>query len=78
MQHLQEHALKKCHRKRDSVHIYSNTEGIVLKLRRQSPTETDLLSPSFKVAVELSDDDVIGIIREPLTVVSLRKKVEKK
>ena len=60
--------------KGDSVHIYSNQEEIVLQLRHQSPTETDLLSPSFKVAIALSDDEILAIAGELITAVSLRKK----
>lgn len=35
----------------DTVHVYSNSQRIVLQLRHEAPTETDLMSPSFKVAV---------------------------
>jgi hypothetical protein len=38
----------------DQVLLYSNANQIVLQLRRQVPTEEDLLAPSFKVAVSLT------------------------
>lgn len=34
--------------------LYSDATRIVLQLRRQVPTEEDLLAPSFKVAIELT------------------------
>ena len=58
----------------DSVHIYSDNSKVILQLRREVPTETDILSPSFKAAVELSDDDILAIAGELLTAASLRKK----
>jgi hypothetical protein len=38
----------------ERVLLYTDASRIVLQLRRQVPTEEDLLSPSFKVAVSLS------------------------
>ena len=58
----------------DSVHIYSDNSKVILQLRREVPTESDILSPSFKVAVELSDNDILAIAGELLTAASLRKK----
>lgn len=60
----------------DSVHIYSNHEEIVLQLRHQPPTETDLLFPSFKVAIALSDDEILAIAGELITASSLGKKAK--
>jgi hypothetical protein len=62
----------------DAVHIYSDKEKIVLQIRREVPTETDLLSSSYKVAVELSDDEVLAIAGELLTAVSQRRRNQSK
>jgi len=62
----------------DAVHIYSDKEKINLQIRREVPTETDLLSSSYKVAVELSDDDVFAIVGELLTTVSQRRRNQSK
>jgi hypothetical protein len=48
------------------VLIYSDRERIVLQLRHQTPTEEDLLDPSFKVAVTLSPADALLIASELL------------
>ena len=58
----------------DAVHIYSDTERVIIQLRHHAPTETDLMSPSFKVAVELAEEDVLAITGELLTALSLAKK----
>lgn len=58
----------------DAVHIYSDNEKVILQIRREVPTENDLLASSFKVSVELSDDDVLVIAGELLTAISLRRK----
>ena len=62
----------------DAVHIYSDKNKIILQLRHEVPTETVILSSSFKAAVELSDDDILAIASELLTVASLRKKQKAK
>lgn len=58
----------------DAVHIYSDKEKVILQIRREVPTKTDLLSSSFKVAVELSDADVLAITGELLTAISLHRR----
>lgn len=58
----------------DAVHIYSDKERVILQLRREVPTEKDILATSFKAAVELSDDDILAIASELLAVVSMRRK----
>lgn len=61
--------LKQFHRRTAtgrSVHVYSNRERIVLQLRHETPTEENLLDPSFKVAVELSPADALLIAQELL------------
>lgn len=40
----------------DAVHVYSNTEGIWIQLRRLVATEDDISNPSFKVALELTPE----------------------
>jgi hypothetical protein len=46
------------------MHIYSNTERIVLQVRRAVPTAEDLLTPSFKAAVQLSAGDALALASE--------------
>jgi hypothetical protein len=50
----------------DRVLIYSDREQIVLQIRHQTPTEENLLDPSFKVAVALSPADALLIASELL------------
>jgi hypothetical protein len=45
----------------DKVLIYSNQNRIMLQLRREVPTEVNILDPSFKVAVDLSPVDALLI-----------------
>jgi len=58
----------------DAVHIYSDKDKVILQLRHEVPTERNVLATSFKAAVELSDEDILAIAGELLTVVSLRMK----
>ena len=46
------------------IHIYSNSERIVLQLRRAVPSADDLLTPSFKVALPLSAADALALASE--------------
>jgi hypothetical protein len=50
----------------DRVLIYSDREQIVLQIRHQTPTEENLLDPSFKVAVTLSPADALLVASELL------------
>ncbi len=50
----------------DLVLVYSNPSQILLQLRRQVPTEMDLLAPSFKVAVTLQPAEAEAIAFELL------------
>lgn len=50
----------------DRVLIYSDRERIVLQIRHQTPTEENLLDPSFKVAVALAPADALLIASELL------------
>jgi hypothetical protein len=45
----------------DMVMIYSNAQKIVLQLRHEVPTETDVLAPAFKAPIALSPTDAIAI-----------------
>jgi hypothetical protein len=51
----------------DAVHIYSDAQRIVLQLRREVPTEHDVMKPSFKVALRLTPEEAIAIAGELLT-----------
>jgi hypothetical protein len=50
----------------DRVLIYSDQERIVFQIRHQTPTEENLLDPSFKVAVTLSPADALLVASELL------------
>jgi hypothetical protein len=48
-----------------NVFIYSNPKHIVLQIRHQTPTEENVLDPSFKVAVALSSveaEDIANVL----------------
>ena len=48
------------------VQVYSNRDRLVLQMRRQVATEVDLLTPSFKVAVELTPAEALNLAAELL------------
>jgi hypothetical protein len=52
----------------DAIHVYSNSDGIILQVRRDVPTETDMLSPSFKIAVRLQPNEALALAGELLSV----------
>lgn len=52
------------------VMVYSNQDQILLQLRREIPTETDVLKPSFKVAVSLTPSEAMGLASELLQAAS--------
>ncbi len=60
----------------DAVHVYSDRETIILQLRREVASEVDLLSPSCKVAVQLSDAEALAIAGELLAAVAARMKAK--
>jgi len=60
----------------DAVHVYSNQERLVLQIRHEVPTETDLLDTAFKVAVELSDSEALAIAGELISAISLRWRIQ--
>ncbi len=53
-----------------AIHTYINDESILLQIRRSTPTEEDILQPSFKVAVNLSPQEALAIATELLLAVS--------
>lgn len=57
-----------------AIHTYSNDEVILLQIRRSTPTEEDILQPSVKVAVNLSQQEAIAIASELLLAVSRQLK----
>ncbi len=56
----------------DQVFIYHNQEHIVLQLRRQVPSDQNLLQPSFKVAVKLTPIEALSLASELLTIAAPR------
>lgn len=57
-----------------AIHTYSNDEVILLQIRRSTPTEEDILQPSVKVAVNLSQHEALAIASELLLAVSRQLK----
>lgn len=57
-----------------AIHTYSNDEVILLQIRRSTPTEEDILQPSVKVAVNLSQQEALAIASELLFAVSRQLK----
>lgn len=51
----------------DCLHVYSNDREIILQMRRTIATESDLLSPSSKVAVLLSAYEALQLAAELLS-----------
>jgi len=51
----------------EGVWVYSNTKGIQLQIRKTVPTEQDITTPSFKVAVSLTPADALKLAGELLT-----------
>ena len=49
------------------LHVYSDTERLILQLRRSTPTEEDALTLSFKVAVQLTVSEALAVAGELLT-----------
>lgn len=50
------------------VMVYSSQDQIYLQLRREIPTETDILQPSFKVAVSLTLAEALTLAAELLQI----------
>ena len=53
-----------------AIHTYINDDAIILQIRKTTPSEEDLLQPSFKVAVSLSPQEAVAIATELLLAVS--------
>jgi hypothetical protein len=61
----------------DKVLVYSDQTHIFLQLRHMTPTgstEQDILTPSFKVTVSLTEGDALALAAELLSVVATRLK----
>jgi hypothetical protein len=52
------------------VMVYSGLDQILIQLRRDIPTETDVLQPSFKVAVSLTPEEALSLASELLQAAS--------
>jgi hypothetical protein len=52
------------------IHVYSDDSRTILQVRRAIPTDEDVLSPSFKVAVTLSPSDALALAAELLSASS--------
>ncbi len=48
----------------DKVFVYSDTTCIFLQLRREVLTQQDILAPSFKVAVSLTEGEALALASE--------------
>jgi len=57
----------------DNVFVYSDATRILLQLRREVPTQQDILTPSFKVAVPLTEGEALALAAELLSVVANRR-----
>lgn len=57
-----------------NIHIYSNPENIVLQVRNNVPSQENLLTPSFKVAAEISVSEALSIAGELLSAAAAQVK----
>jgi len=53
-----------------AIHTYCNDEVILIQIRRSTATEEDILQPSVKVAVHLSQQEALAIASELLQAAS--------
>jgi len=60
------------------VMVYSTTDQLVVQLRLEIPTETDLLRPSSKVALAITPEEALLIAGELLQAASMQIGQEKK
>jgi hypothetical protein len=61
----------------DKILVYSDSTRIFLQLRHSTPTgptDQDMLSPSFKVAVPLNEGVALALASELLSIVAGRLK----
>lgn len=49
------------------LHVYSDEQHLILQLRQSTPTEENVLMPSFKVAVQLTISEALAVAGELLT-----------
>ncbi len=61
-----------------TVHAYSNVNSTILQIRKSTPTEEDILQPSFKVAVSLTPSEALAIASELVLAASHRLKTSNK
>lgn len=57
----------------DKVFVYSDATRILLQLRREVPTQQDILAPSFKVAIALTEGECLALAAELLYAVASRR-----
>lgn len=57
----------------DKVFVYSDVTRILLQFRHEVPTQQDILAPSFKVAVSLTEGEALALAAELLSVVASRR-----
>jgi hypothetical protein len=53
--------------------LNDNAARILLQLRREVPTQQDILAPSFKTAVSLTEGEALALAAELLSVVASRR-----
>lgn len=58
----------------EQVMVYSNTDQIILQLRREVPTVENILSPSFKVAVAITPSEALSLAAELVSIASSQVK----
>lgn len=54
----------------EQVHVYSNDQLLILQIRREVPTEEDILATSLKTAVCLSPSQALALAAELLEAAS--------
>lgn len=54
----------------EQVHVYSNPQMLILQIRREVPTEEDVLATSLKAAVCLSPSQALSLAAESLEAAS--------
>jgi len=54
----------------EQVHVYSNDQLLILQIRREIPTEEDILAASLKAAVCLSPSKALALAAELLEAAS--------
>jgi hypothetical protein len=54
----------------EQVHVYSNDQTLILQIRREVPTEEDILATSIKAAVCLSPSQALSLAGELLEAAS--------